>query len=233
MSRRRRLAAIYGRIWRTYRGWLPLDSALAVIVFIPLGLVDSLGLQVDLARSTSPAASKSPRSCSRSGAVTDDRPARRGLLQRRDRRLAHPPPGRGRRPRCARSPGDCNYGRLIAVDLLFVADRRRRTAARGRPRRPRLRLARPLPARWSRSKAGAVCGGLRRSFELVRGNFWLVFCGPRPDRDRRRRARRRAGERSPTACSATPSSPPGWPRRSPTSSSRPSSRSPPCCSRSS
>ena len=39
MSLRRRLAATYARIWRTYRGWAPSILLLAAIVFIPLGLL--------------------------------------------------------------------------------------------------------------------------------------------------------------------------------------------------
>ena len=48
MSLRRRLASTYARIGRTYWSWAPSILLLAVVVFIPLGLVDSLLADVDL-----------------------------------------------------------------------------------------------------------------------------------------------------------------------------------------
>jgi hypothetical protein len=46
-TRRRRLLAIYARIFRTYRAWAPNLLVLAVVVFIPLGLLDAALNSVD------------------------------------------------------------------------------------------------------------------------------------------------------------------------------------------
>jgi hypothetical protein len=45
---RRRLAGTYARIWRTYRSWAPSLLLLAAVVFLPLGLLDALSLQVNV-----------------------------------------------------------------------------------------------------------------------------------------------------------------------------------------
>ena len=125
-----------------------------------------------------------------------------------------------------------NYGRLIAVDLLYVA-----LVAVGLllgfvPGHPRLRLARPRRAGGrdrGPHRAAAPCAA---ASSLVRGNFWLVFLVLVPIEIVGDAIGERPRRTSSTTCSATPSSPPGWPSPSPTSPSPRSSRSPRCCSRS-
>lgn len=47
MSRPRRLLRIYADVGRTYKAWAPQLLILAVIVFVPLGLIDALLNQVE------------------------------------------------------------------------------------------------------------------------------------------------------------------------------------------
>ncbi|MFI5025567.1 MAG: hypothetical protein ACHQCI_02285 [Solirubrobacterales bacterium] len=48
MSRRAELISIYARIGRTYVRWAPSLLVLAVIVFVPLGLVHTIVIETDL-----------------------------------------------------------------------------------------------------------------------------------------------------------------------------------------
>ena len=48
MSLARRVLALYLRIWQTYRAWSPEILVLALIIFLPLGLIDALTVNVDL-----------------------------------------------------------------------------------------------------------------------------------------------------------------------------------------
>lgn len=173
MSLRRRVAATYGRIWRTYRGWAPSILLLAAIVFIPLGLLNSLTLNVELDSLDITNGIKLAALALAVGAVTLT-----GLLGEVffsgaiAVSLTHP---HGEDPPPLREIARrLNYGRLIAVDLIFVA-----IVAVGLllgllpgiVAFAWLGLAGPVVELEDRSAAGA----LRRSMQLVRGNFWLVF----------------------------------------------------------
>ena len=48
MSLRHRVLALYRQIWQTYRAWFPQLLALALIIFLPLGLIDALTAHVDV-----------------------------------------------------------------------------------------------------------------------------------------------------------------------------------------
>jgi len=173
VSLRRRVAATYGRIWRTYRGWAPSILLLAAIVFIPLGLLNSLTLNVELDSLDITNGIKLAALALAVGAVTLT-----GLLGEVffsgaiAVSLTHP---HGEDPPPLREIARrLNYGRLIAVDLIFVA-----IVAVGLllgllpgiVAFAWLGLAGPVVELEDRSAAGA----LRRSMQLVRGNFWLVF----------------------------------------------------------
>lgn len=173
MSLRRRLAATYGRIWRTYRGWAASILTLAVIVFVPLGLLNALTMNVELSSLDITNGIKLAAFALAVGVVTAT-----GLIGEVffsgaiAISLTHP---HGEDPPPLREIARrLNYGRLIAVDLIFVgivALGLLLGLVPGILAFVWLGLAGPIVELEDRSAAGA----LRRSLSLVRGNFWLVF----------------------------------------------------------
>jgi hypothetical protein len=169
----RRLAATYRQIWRTYWGWAPSILLLAVIVFVPLGLLNALTLNVELDSLDVTNGIKLAALALAVGAVTVT-----GLLGEVffsgaiAVSLTHPH-GEGPPPlrEIARR---LKYGRLIAVDLVFVgivAVGLVLGVLPGILAYVWLGLAGPLV-----ELEGCGAGGaLRRSMQLVRGGFWLVF----------------------------------------------------------
>lgn len=173
MSFPRRLVATYGRIWRTYRAWAPSILLLALIVFLPLALLDALTMNVELDSLDVTNGLKLAALVLAVGAVTAT-----GLIGEvffsgaiaTSLTHAHgedPPPLREIARRL-------NYGRLIAVDLAYVA-----LVAIGLLLGlipgvlafVWLALAGPVVEIEERTARGAMT----RSMRLVRGNFWLVF----------------------------------------------------------
>lgn len=163
----------YARIWRTYWGWAPSLLTLAAIVFLPLGLLDALSFQVDVDSLDITNGVKVTALLLAVGAVTMT-----GLLGEIffsgaiAISLTHPhgelPPG------WREIASRIKYGRLIVVDIAFVA-----IVALGLLiglvpgvlAFVFLGLSGPIVEIEERSAAAA----LRRSFQLVRGSFWLVF----------------------------------------------------------
>jgi hypothetical protein len=168
-----RLAATYGRIWRTYRSWAPSILLLAVIVFVPLGLLNALTMNVELDSLDITSGIKLAGLALAVAVVTAT-----GLIGEVffsgaiAISLTHP---HGEDPPPLREIARrLSYGRLIAVDLIFVA-----LVALGLLLGlvpgilafVWLGLAGPVVELEDRSTAAA----LRRSASLIRGNFWLVF----------------------------------------------------------
>jgi len=171
----RRLGSTYARIWRTYRAWASSLLGLAVVVFLPLGLLDALSFQVDVDSLDLTSGVKVAALVLAVGAVTMT-----GLLGELffsgaiAISLTHP---HGQQPPGLREiAGRIKYGRLIVVDVAFVA-----IVAVGLLiglvpgvlAFVFLGLSGPIVEIEERSPLAA----LRRSFHLVRGRFWLVFWG--------------------------------------------------------
>jgi hypothetical protein len=169
----RRLVATYTDIWRTYWGWMPSLLIFAVLVFVPLGLLDALSLQVDVDSLDLTSGVKIAALVVAVGAVTMT-----GLLGEIffsgaiAISLTHPhgegPPG------IREIAGRIKYGRLVVVDVAFVAIVALGILlglVPGVLAFVFLGLAGPIIEIEERSAVGA----LRRSFNLVRGSFWLVF----------------------------------------------------------
>ncbi|HEX6457080.1 MAG TPA: hypothetical protein VF009_11250 [Solirubrobacterales bacterium] len=173
MSFTRRLAATYVRIGRTYRGWMPSLLLLSLLVFLPLGLLDALSLQVDVDSLDLTSGIKVTALVLAVGAVTMT-----GLLGEIffsgaiAISLTHP---HGEQPPTLREiAGRIKYGRLIVVDVAFVAIVALGLLLGFIPGVLAfifLGLAGPVVEIEERSAGSA----LRRSFQLVRGSFWLVF----------------------------------------------------------
>lgn len=163
----------YARIWQTYRSWAPSLLTLAAAVFLPLGLLDALSLRVDVDSLDITSGVKVTALLLAVGAVTMT-----GLLGEIffsgaiAISLTHPhgeqPPKMGEIARRIK------YGRLIVVDVAFVAIVAVGLLIGLLPGVLAfvfLGLSGPIVEIEERSAPAA----LRRSFQLVRGSFWLVF----------------------------------------------------------
>lgn len=174
MKLRHRVAAFYIRIGRTYWAWSPVILLLAVIVFLPLGAVDALALKVDVDALSIDNGIKLAALALAVGAV-----ATTSLLGEIffsgavAVSLTHP---HGQRlPSVLEIARRLRYGRLIAVDILYVVI----IAVAG----ILLLIPGVVIAFVFLGLSGAVVeleertarGALVRSYRLVRGNFWFVF----------------------------------------------------------
>ena len=169
----RRVASLYARIGRTYWSWLPSLLLLAVIVFLPLGLIDALSTTLDvdaldldsgLEIAALVAAISALTATSLIGEVFYSGAIAISLTHPQHER---PPPLREIARRV-------DYRRLIAVDLLYVlivVIGMLLFFVPGVAAFVYLGLAGPVIEVERRS----VRGALRRSWQLVRGRFWTVF----------------------------------------------------------
>jgi len=169
----RQLATLYARIARVYVAWFPTLMLLAAIVFIPLGLLGALAAQIDtdsisidsvgeiaalIGLITALSATSLLGEVFYSGAIAI------GLTHARDK---HPPTVREIARRI-------NYKRLIVLDIVYVVLVVLGIAALIVPGVlvfVYLGLSGPVVEIEERT----IRQAFRRSFELVRGNFWLVF----------------------------------------------------------
>jgi hypothetical protein len=173
MTLRHRLVTTYGRIWRTYWSWAPSILLLALIVFLPLGLLNALTMDVDLDSLNVTSGIKLAAVALAVGVVTAT-----GLLGEVffsgaiAISLTHP---HGENPPSPREIARrLDYGRLIAVDLVFVAIVALGLLLGVIPGILAfvwLALAGPVVELEDRTTIGA----LRRSIQLVRGSSWLVL----------------------------------------------------------
>lgn len=169
----RRVGGTYARIWHTYVAWMPSLLLLSLITFIPLGLIDSLAVTVDLGALDPTSGIKVAAILLAVGALVTT-----GLLGEvffsgvvavslTHREHDRPPP-------VSHIARELSYGRLIAVDIAYVA-----LVAIGLLLAfvpgvlafVWLGLAGPI-VELENSK---VRHSLARSVRLVRGNFWFVF----------------------------------------------------------
>jgi hypothetical protein len=173
VTRRRQILTTYARIWRTYRGWAPSLLALALVVFVPLGLLDAITANVDVDALDITGGIKVATAVVAVGAI-----AMTGLLGEVFYSgaiaisLTHP---HGQAPLSLREIATrVKYGRLIVVDVAFVA-----IVAVGLM----IGIVPGILAFVFLGLSGTVVeieeqrplGALRRSMQLVRGNFWVVF----------------------------------------------------------
>lgn len=174
MTRRAQLASIYARIGRTYWRWAPSLLLLAVIVFVPLGLVHALTLEANLGSFdldhglavfaivgavVALAATGLVGEVFYTGAVS--------IL------LTHPHDEGGRPPSLREIAGMVKYGPLIAIDLLYgfaVAFGLVFFLIPGVLVFVWFGLSAPVVEIEHRG----IRAALRRSVELVRHKFWIV-----------------------------------------------------------
>lgn len=173
MSRARELRSIYARIGRTYWSWRGSLLLLAAIVFLPLGLLDSISATLDVdsldldsgvkiaalvAAVSALVATSLIGEVFYSGAVAIS--------------LTHPE--HERPPSLREIARHIDYGRLIAVDLIYVfivVIGLLLFFVPGALAFVWLGLAGPVVE----IEKCSVRGAFRRSVELVRRKFWVVF----------------------------------------------------------
>lgn len=172
MSRRRRLASIYGRIGRTCWSWAPSLLLLGVVVFVPLGFLDAFAAEVELDALNVTNGLRLAAMVAAVGAVTTT-----SLLGEvffsgavavslTHPEHEHPPP-------ISAIARRLDYKRLIAVDLIYVlivVVGMMALIVPGVLAFVWFGLAGPVVEIEERT----VRGALRRSRSLVRGSFWTV-----------------------------------------------------------
>jgi hypothetical protein len=172
MTRRRRLLGVYGRIARTYWAWAPTLLVLATIVFVPLGLLDALLNQVNTNSLNVTNGLQVAALIGAIGAVTASSLFGEVFFSGAiAASLTHPEDQRA--PSFRRLVSHISYGKLIAVDILYVLITIVGFIALIVPgilALIYLSLAGPVVELEKRG----VRAGFVRSFNLVRGHFWMV-----------------------------------------------------------
>jgi hypothetical protein len=172
MTRRRRLLGVYARLGRTYWAWAPTLLALATLVFIPLGFIDALLEQVDTSSLDVTSGFRLAALIGALAAVTASSLFGEVFFSGAiAASLTHPE--EEERPGFLRLARHISYGRLIAVDVLFVA-----AVILG----ALVFLVGAVVVAVYFYLAGVVVElekrgvleGFARSFRLVRGHFWMV-----------------------------------------------------------
>jgi hypothetical protein len=173
MSRRRRLASIYARIARTCWSGAPSLLLLAVVVFVPLGLLDALVAEVEVNSLNVTNGLRIAAVLAATAAITVT-----GLLGEVFYSgavavsLTHPEHEKA--PPISEVARRLDYRRLILVDIIYVA-----IVIVGL-----VLLVVPgvlvfvwfgLSGPVVEIEGRTVRGALTRSLNLVRGNFWTVF----------------------------------------------------------
>jgi hypothetical protein len=173
VSRARRLASIYGRIGRTYRSKASSLLLLAVVVFVPIGLLDALTTNVEVDSLDFSSIVRIVAIVGATAAITMT-----GLLGEVFYSgavavsLTHPEHEKA--PPLMEVARRLDYRRLILVDLAYVSlviVGLLLAFVPGILVFVWFGLAGPVVEIEGRT----VLGALRRSASLVRGNFWLVL----------------------------------------------------------
>jgi hypothetical protein len=169
----KRTAALYVRIFRTYFKWAPSLLLLGAIVFVPLGLVDALMVHANLGSLDVSGGLQFAAVIGALVALTVTGLVGEvfysGAVAVYLTHFSH-----GRPPSLREISRRLNYGRLIAVDLLyglFVVVGLILLVAPGILFFTWLGLAGPVVEIEGRGVRAAFA----RSWHLVRGHFWMVF----------------------------------------------------------
>jgi hypothetical protein len=167
------VAGLYREIWRTYFAWARTLIPLAVVVFVPLGLIHAIPAHADVQSLDFAgwlqifAIAIAVIALSAGSLIGEVFYAGAVAIA-----LTHP--HEGRPPTLREVAAMINYRRLIAVDLIYAAAVAIGFGALILPGiliYIYLGLAAPAVEIEKRT----IKGAFRRSLELVRGHFWLVF----------------------------------------------------------
>jgi hypothetical protein len=172
MTRRRRLLGVYVGLGRTYRAWAPTLLALATVVFIPLGFVDALLEGVDTSSLDLTSGFRVAALIGAVAAVTASSLFGEVFFSGAiAASLTHPE--EEERPGFLDLARHVSYGKLIAVDIIFVA-----AVILGAlvffVGAFVVAVYFYLSGVVVELEKRSVRGGFARSFRLVRGHFWMV-----------------------------------------------------------
>jgi len=169
---RRRVASTYARIGKTYVRWAPSLLLLAVVVFVPLGLIHAITVEADVGTvGLTPgvkllAAAAAVLALAATGLIGEVFYAGAVAIS-----LTHP--HNGRPPSLREIAGMISYGPLIAIDLIYgalVSVGLVLFVVPGVLAFVWLGLAAPVVE----IEHTGIRAGLTRSVQLVRERFWLV-----------------------------------------------------------
>jgi hypothetical protein len=168
----REVLALYVRIWKTYFSWARTLLPLAVIVFVPLGLVHAIPAQAELSSLDFEGILKilglaiAIIALSATGLIGE-------VFYTGAVAIALTHPHDGRAPTLREVARTVSYGRLIAIDLIYWAAFALGSVALLVPGfLVFVYLGLSAPA--AEIEGIGVRAAFRRSFRLVKGHFWLV-----------------------------------------------------------
>jgi hypothetical protein len=172
MSRTRRLLGVYARLGSTYLAWAPTLLALATLVFIPLGFVDALLEGVDTSSLNVTSGFQVAALIGALAAVTASSLFGEVFFSGAiAASLTHPE--EEERPGFLQLARHVSYGKLIAVDILFVV-----AVILGAfvffVGAVVVAVYFYLAGVVVELEKRGVLDGFARSFRLVRGHFWMV-----------------------------------------------------------
>ncbi len=169
----KRVVSTYGRVLRTYAKWAPSLLLLAVVVFVPVGLIHAITVHVEIGSLDFSnglkliAAATALLALTGTGLVGE-------VFYTGAVAIALTHPHDGAPPSLREIAGMVNYGRLIAVDLIYgliVAVGLVLLVVPGVLAFVWLGLAAPIVE----IERHGVRAAFSRSVQLVRGRFWLVL----------------------------------------------------------
>jgi hypothetical protein len=175
LDRRMTLPSLYRRIWRTYVAWAGTLLPLAVVVFVPLGLIHAVPVHVDVTSLNFGSGAEiigavlALMLLATTGLIGEVFYTGAVAIA-----LTHPHDDDGRPPSLRQVAGMIDYKALIVVDLAFgvlVALGFVAFVVPGILIFVYLGLAAPVVEIEHRG----VRAALARSYRLVRGHFWLVL----------------------------------------------------------
>jgi len=173
MARLRKVGSIYAQIGRTYRAWAPSLLLLAVIVFVPLSLLDTIMIHAEIGSLDFDSNFELLAVVGATAVITVV--ALLGEVFYSGAvavSLTHP--HHGQAPPLREIAGRLRYGRLIAIDLIYgvvVAIGLLLLVAPGVAAFVWLALAGPIVEIEGRGVRAAFA----RSFQLIRGHFWTAL----------------------------------------------------------
>lgn len=169
----REVWSLYGRTWATYFAWARTLLPLAVIVFIPIGLIHAIPVhaqvdQLDLEGGLQVFGLALAVVLLSAGGLLGE------VFYAGTVAIALTHPHDGKPPTLREIAAQISYGRLIAIDLIYVVASAAGLALLVVPG-VLIYIYLGLAAPVAEIEGRTIKAAFKRSLELVRGHFWMVF----------------------------------------------------------